>query len=84
MKRRFKIRGWLIILIGITLTYLIQPILVQSSFTLSNSTSRANLAYVGVILGIGGDVLITLGIIISIAKLIRRQFSKENRNLSKK
>jgi hypothetical protein len=77
MGRKVKIRGWLIIIIGASLTYLVQPILTQSSFALSNPISRANLAYAGAVLGIGGEILICLGIIISIFKWFQAKFSKK-------
>ncbi|MFA5109295.1 MAG: hypothetical protein WC458_02025 [Patescibacteria group bacterium] len=84
MEKKLKIRGWLIIIVGVVLTYLIQPILIQSRFALTSQISQANLAYAGVILGIGGNILICLGLIVIIVKWAQSRFLKENKNLSKK
>jgi hypothetical protein len=81
MDKKIKIRGWLIIIIGVALTYLIQPILIQSSFALSNQISRTNLAYTGIISGISGNVLICLGLIVTILNWARNKFSKKTKNL---
>ena len=83
MDKKVKIRGWLIIVVGVALAYLIQPILIQSNFALSDPTSRANLAYTSAVLGIGGNILIFLGLIITIFKWIRDGFSKKAKNLLK-
>lgn len=78
--KKIKLRGIFLVIAGLIFSYLIQPILVNISFGLSNPVSRANLAYVGVILGIGGQILIFFGIIIGIINLLQKNAPSKTEN----
>lgn len=78
MKNKFKIRAWVLIVIGVILRYLISPILARIFLT---STIKSNLIeklWLVVSLSTAGDILIAFGIIIFIINLFRSKSNKNN------
>lgn len=77
MKTKYKIRGWIIVIIGIAIGYGIAPVLT----ILGQNFSKPNLLVMSSILGMVADFIILFGVIVGIINFFRKRSAKKDKTI---